>query len=229
MIRVIKTNLRAVADIEPSTIIEIASNFDKGSVIFCTGWNHFSVAENIEYFEKILNFRLVTGTTNKNKHLVNLDHVTNIEHLSAGGSILTFNDCARLQVLETINGVVTLRRKDGSGIGTGQSLKEICEANRYGLDDANLEAADLQGADLKDANLRGANLSRADLQSVNMVGAKLTDATLKAANLWHANLQKSNFHGANLQDANLTTANLKNADLRNANLKNTCLEGLRLS
>ena len=71
---------------------------------------------------------------------------------------------------------VTLYRRDGSVIATGESIREIVEANR-----ANLGNADLWGANLGNAKLWGANLGNAKLWGANLGGADLRGANLENA------------------------------------------------
>ena len=131
-------------------------------------------------------------------------------------------------------------RRDGSEIGTGESVKEIVEENsadlwNADLWNANLGGADLRDADLRNANLRKANLGGTDLWDANLGGADLRGANLGGADLWNAdlwnadlrnanlrgaNLRNANLGGANLGDANLGGADLRDADLRDANLRN---------
>lgn len=63
------------------------------------------------------------------------------------------------------------------------SLKELVEANKHNLTNADLTSVDLFNADLFNANLFNANLAYADLSNANLTNADLTDARLAYANL----------------------------------------------
>ena len=148
---------------------------------------------------------------------------------------------------------VKLFRRDGSEIGTGESVREIVEENRADLVNANLRSAnlrsanlgganlvgadlgntdlvyaDLVNADLGGADLVGANLRNADLVGADLVGADLVYADLVSANLRGADLVGANLRSANLRNANLVNANLRSANLRNANLVNANLRSANL-
>jgi uncharacterized protein YjbI with pentapeptide repeats len=55
-----------------------------------------------------------------------------------------------------------------------KSLRELIEANKRKLSEANLVVADLRGIDLVRANLKGANLAGADLTKANWIGVDLS-------------------------------------------------------
>jgi uncharacterized protein YjbI with pentapeptide repeats len=101
---------------------------------------------------------------------------------------------------------VILYRLDGSIIGEGETIRQICEANR-----TNLYRTDLRGADLSGANLSGADLRGADLRGADLSGANLSGANLSGANLSGADLRGANLSGANLSGANLSGADLSGA------------------
>ena len=123
---------------------------------------------------------------------------------------------------------VKLFRRDGSEIGTGESVKEIVEENRADLVNADLVYANLRNANLRNANLVNANLRSADLGNADLGGADLVYANLRGADLVGANLGIANLGGADLGNADLGGADLVGANLRNANLRNANLVNANL-
>jgi len=117
---------------------------------------------------------------------------------------------------------------DGTIIGTGGSIRKICEANLVSLQDALLQDADLWKADLRGANLQGADLQGANLYNADLRSANLQGASLRGANLYGADLRYANLRGADLYSADLYGANLQGADLRKVNLQDATLHNANL-
>ena len=116
---------------------------------------------------------------------------------------------------------ITIRRRDGSIIWTGEaeSMAAAASATHADLAGANLADADLANANLARAILAGANLADAYLARAYLAGANLADAYLAGANLGGADLARADLAGADLAGADLARA-----DLAGANLDGTCLD-----
>lgn len=102
-------------------------------------------------------------------------------------------------------------------------IKELVQANKNGLECADLRETDLRRLDLSGANLRHAWLNSVDFRNTILDSADLRGAKLNRSVLWHASLKNADLRGADLSDTDCWSASFKGANLENANLRDAHL------
>jgi hypothetical protein len=111
-----------------------------------------------------------------------------------------------------------LYKLNGDVIGTGDTAREICEANKHNLSRSDLSESDLSGSNLSGSNLSESDLSRSDLSGSNLRWSNLRWSNLRWSNLSESDLSWSDLSGSNLSGSNLTESNLSRSNLSRSNL-----------